>query len=53
LSQLVRALSLLGVKALLTGILPDMAKTFIAAGIEIQDVGIYRDLRQAIAKCRA
>jgi rsbT co-antagonist protein RsbR len=46
--QIVRALSLIGVKATMTGIRPEIAQTIVALGIEFQEIPTKANLKQAL-----
>lgn len=45
---MINALKLLGVKAAITGIRPEIAQTMVALGINFQDIKTYASLRQAL-----
>jgi rsbT co-antagonist protein RsbR len=46
--QIVRALSLIGVKATMTGIRPEIAQTVVALGIDFQEIPTKANLKQAL-----
>lgn len=47
--QVVQSLKLLGVKATLSGLRPEVAQTAVQLGIDFKDVGIQRNLAKALA----
>ncbi|WP_121613578.1 STAS domain-containing protein [Mesobacillus foraminis] len=47
--QVINALKLLGVEAVITGIRPEIAQTMVSLGINFQEIKTYASLRQALA----
>lgn len=47
---LARSVRLLGARLYLIGVSPDVAQTMIGLGIELQEIGVARDLRDAIMR---
>jgi rsbT co-antagonist protein RsbR len=50
LTQVVRALNLLGTEAIIVGVRPEVAETIVSLGLQFGEVRIFRDLEAAISE---